>query len=132
MCTPHGKKKARVSAASPPPCLRTPRHSLDSPPLPFHQVLDASLKKRREKGGSGGGEDAGTPGGGGAGADREPGLAVPLSPDGPSTRHRLLGEASRPGRRLTFRIRRLMMDSAAKTRSPTADSSILLSSTHSP
>lgn len=27
---------------------------------------------------------------------------------------------------LTFRMRRLMMDSAAKTRSPTADSSILL------
>lgn len=30
------------------------------------------------------------------------------------------------GRPLTFRMRRLMMDSAAKTRSPTADSSILL------
>ena len=44
----------------------------------------------------------------------------------------LRDKTSRSRRWLTFRIRRLMMDSAAKTRSPTADSSILLSGTHSP
>lgn len=63
---------------------------------------------------------------------REPGLAGPQRPDGPRAGQRRWDTASRPGRRLTFLIRRLMMDSAAKTRSPTADSSILLSGTHSP
>lgn len=111
---------------------RTPRHSLDRPPLPFHQVFDASLKNRGEKNGGGGGEDAGTRGGGGAGLGEGARLAGPLRPEGSRPRLRLRTAAARPGRRLTFRIRRLMMDSAAKTRSPTADSSILLSGTHSP
>lgn len=60
------------------------------------------------------------------------GLAGPLRPEGPRAPTRPRGTQGRPGRGLTFRIRRLMMDSAAKTRSPTADSSILLSGTHSP
>lgn len=64
MCAPPKVKKR-------PRCPLLPSHvdpvtSLDGP-LPFHQVLDASLKKRRKKRESGGGEDAGTRGGDGAG-----------------------------------------------------------------
>lgn len=60
------------------------------------------------------------------------GLAGPLRPEGPRAPTRPRRIRGCPGRGLTLRIRRLMMDSAAKTRSPTADSSILLSGTHSP
>lgn len=109
------------------PFAAAPQHSLDRPPLPFHQVLDASLKKKEQKRSDGGvwgearGRMRGTArgmreGAGPAGCRRGPWSAAPRS----------------RGSRLTLRIRRLMMDSAAKTRSPTADSSILLSGTHSP
>lgn len=59
-------------------------------------------------------------------------LAGPLRPEGPRAPTPPRGAQGSPGRELTLRIRRLMMDSAAKTRSPTADSSILLRGTHSP
>lgn len=125
---PPEKRPGERCLPSPP----DPRHSLDGPPLPFHQVLDASLKHRgRERGGWVWG-GCGDPGRRGRGGGRGPGVAGPRRPDGPRAGQRPWDSASRPGWRLTFRIRRLMMDSAAKTRSPTADSSILLSGTHSP
>ena len=83
----HPLSKAQVSSCRlPSPHANDPRHSLDRPPFPFHQVLDASLKNRKEKKkiGGGGGEDAGTRGGGGAGVAEGTRLAGPLHPEGPA------------------------------------------------
>lgn len=48
---PSRKKKAQCPLPPLPPRPWTPRHSLNGPPLPFHQVLDTSLKNRKKKGG---------------------------------------------------------------------------------
>lgn len=91
------KKKGPGVRCLPSPLPRTPQHSLDGPPLPFHQVLDASLKNREEKrgewgrGGCGDAEEAAA-----RGWPREPGLAGPLRPDGPRSRAPAAGRGVPP------------------------------------
>lgn len=83
----------RPGRRRPSPAARGPRHSLDRPPLPFHQVLDASLKNRKEKKGwGGGGEDAGRAQAAARGRPRTR-LAGPPRPEVPRTWHQRPAEA---------------------------------------
>lgn len=85
--TPKGKKGPAVRCLPSPLAPGPHRRLLDGPPLPFHQVLDASLKNREEKkGGVGVGRMRGREEAAARGWAREPGSAGPLRPDGPRTR----------------------------------------------
>lgn len=118
-----GGTAARVSTGLTSPRPPAPPHPPPRTHLmaqPFH-FTRYSMRPCKTHGG-----DAGVrpePGGGGGGIVVAVGGSPPLPP--------APGRAG-PAAPRTFRMRRLMMDSAAKTRSPTADSSILCASAAAP